>query len=88
MSEIDDTEEILLVSGAYNFQGIYVDTLMYPDDSFVQLLNDLEKYLGKPLVCKDDRRYFFSMIEYNNNLRDIYTNEELENIRKEVEAQF
>ena len=54
-------EDFLLLTGAYHIDGIYVDTLLYYDDSYTELLEALEQYLGKPLVCNDNRRFFYSM---------------------------
>jgi len=53
-----------------------------------QTLEALEQYLGKPLVCNDNRRFFYSMAAYNEELRKQYTTEELEKIKAEIEQQF
>ena len=81
-------EDFLLLTGAYHIDGIYVDTLLYYDDSYTELLEALEQYLGKPLVCNDNRRFFYSMAAYNEELRKQYTTEELEKIKAEIEQQF
>lgn len=88
MRGIEDTQEMVLAAAASGIEGIYVDTLMYNDDSYIQIIEDLEKILGEPIVCKDSRRYFFSMTEYMKALKENYTDEQLEQIKKDIEAQF
>ena len=88
IKELNNIEDFLLLTGAYHIDGIYVDTLLYYDDSYTELLEALEQYLGKPLVCNDNRRFFYSMAAYNEELRRQYTTEELEKIKAEIEQQF
>lgn len=88
IKELNNIEDFLLLTGAYHIDGIYVDTLLYYDDSYTELLEALEQYLGKPLVCNDNRRFFYSMAAYNEELRKQYTTEELEKIKAEIEQQF
>ena len=88
MNEIDDVGDLLLAAGAFGFQGIYVDTLMYKDNSGDEIVKNLEKYLGDPIVCNENRRYFFSMSDYNKKLQETYTDEQMITVREKIEEQF
>ena len=88
MNEIDDVEDLLLTAGAFGFQGIYIDTLMYEDHSCDELVQELEMQLGEPLVCNENRRYFFSMSDYNKKLQETYTDEQMKTVREKIEEQF
>lgn len=78
----DNIERLLLRAGAYGFKGIYVDTLLYGDDSYKDVLGQIEKYLGNPIVCSENRRFFYNMEEYTEKVQVTYSEEELEAIRK------
>ncbi len=78
---VDSIEDLLLKAAAYNFQGVYVDTFMYADKEYVDVLKQLETYLGKPIVCNEERRFFFNMMNYTKSIQTLYTDEELEIIR-------
>ena len=58
VNETDDFIEAACESG---FDGIYMDTLMYSDTSYEEQIEKLEERLGKPLVCDENRRYFFRL---------------------------
>lgn len=63
----DETEQFIQAVCDAGFSGIYMDTLLYHDDSYREQLNALERVLGKPVVCNDNRRYFFSLAGYIEN---------------------
>ncbi len=86
--ETKSIEELLILSSVFGFEGVYVDTLMYSDDSYKNVLNELESFLGTPYVCDDNRRYFFNMSEYNEKIVSEYGKERITEIIKEVEAQY
>ena len=63
----NETEQF--ISEVYNagFEGIYMDTLLYSDNSYKKQLESLQSILGQPIVCNENRRYFFSLAEYKSN---------------------
>ena len=63
----DDTEEFIETVRDAGFQGIYIDTLLYHDDSYVEQIESLENLIGTPIVCNEKRRYFFNLAEYEND---------------------
>ena len=79
--------DFLILAGAYGYEGIYIDTLMYHDDSYKNVLEQLDQYLGKPLICSENRRYFYSMAEYNQKLHEQYSDMELKMIVDEKTIQ-
>ena len=63
----NDTEQFLEQVCEAGFQGLYIDALLYHDDSYVKQLEALQNYLGEPIVCNDNRRYFFDLSGYMKN---------------------
>ncbi len=61
-----EEETELFIHAVYDagFRGIYIDTLLYSDDSYIQQIEALKKYLGEPIVCNENRRFFFELFEY------------------------
>lgn len=62
---IENTEGFINEVRETGFAGIYVDTLLYNDNSYEEQLQALEKYLGQPIVCNENRRYFFTVDNIN-----------------------
>jgi phosphoglycerol transferase len=54
------------------FNGIYLDTYGYSDNG-KDIIAKLENILGTPIISDNTRLYFFSMTEYNRNLKNNYT---------------
>lgn len=67
ISMVDETEQFIQAVCDAGFSGIYMDTLLYHDDSYEEQLKALESVLGKPIVCNENRRYFFSLTGYIEN---------------------
>lgn len=66
------------------FDGIYIDRFGYSDSG-----KDLEAKLTdilktKPIVSKNNRFVFFNMTQYNNILREKFSEEKLEEIKDDV----
>jgi hypothetical protein len=80
-----DVDEMLLQISAFGFEGIYIDTLMYSDDSYKDLIVQLEDRLGEPYICNENRRYFFNMTEYNENALEKYGIDGIEKIKEDIE---
>lgn len=62
---IENTEGFINEVREIGFAGIYVDILLYNDNSYEEQLQALEKYLGQPIVCNENRRYFFTVDNIN-----------------------
>lgn len=84
-NHIDDFLTLVCVSG---YDGIYIDTMMYHDDSYVQLIERITHQLGEPFICNENRRYFYSLEDYDRMLRKQHTNEELELIKEQIVEQY
>lgn len=66
------------------FKGIYLDRYGYSDYG-KQIEVELEKKLGtKPLVSRNERLAFFNMNALNEELRQRYSNEQIENYKSIV----
>jgi hypothetical protein len=83
-----DVDEMLLQISAFGFEGVYVDTLMYSDNSYKALLEKLEEQLGEPYICNENRRYFFNMAEFNANALEKYGIDGMEKIKEDIELQY
>lgn len=83
----EDINDFLILAGAYGYEGIYIDTLMYHDESYKQILEQLEQHLGEPLICNENRRYFYSMADYNRKMNEQYSDMELTMIAGESTVQ-
>lgn len=46
------------------FSGIYIDTMLYNDVSYIELIRELQEYIGTPIVCNGNRRFFFCLSDY------------------------
>lgn len=64
-NRVDALLSLMCESG---YQGIYIDTMMYNDDSYVSLIEELTKQLREPLICSENRRYFYSLADYAGGL--------------------
>lgn len=83
-----DMEELLTLACASGYDGIYIDTMMYHDDSYMQLINDLGQILGEPLICNENRRYFYDLSDYDRMLHEQYRGSELEHLKERIVAQY
>lgn len=83
-----DMEELLTLACASGYDGIYIDTMMYHDDSYMQLINDLGQMLGEPLICNENRRYFYDLSDYDRMLHEQYRGSELEHLKERIVAQY
>lgn len=88
LNKQENIDDFLTVTGIYDYKGIYLDKMMYHDDSYLEIMNELERYLGKPIVCSDGRRYFYSLVKYNQELYKKYSNKELIEIRERIVKQL
>lgn len=59
---ITQTEEYITSAKELGFGGIYLDTMMYADDTYEQCIDALNEYLGKPDVSDGQRRYFWKFL--------------------------
>lgn len=62
--------------------------MMYHDDSYMQLINDLGQMLGEPLICNENRRYFYDLSDYDRMLHEQYRGSELEHLKERIVAQY
>lgn len=60
---VNETDEFVAAARESGFDGIYIDTLMYSDTSYEEQIEKLKEYLGEPMVCNENRRYFFRFSE-------------------------
>lgn len=81
-------EELLALACASGYDGIYIDTMMYHDDSYVQLISDLGQMLGEPLICNESRRYFYDLSDYGRMLYEQYGGSGLEMIKEQIAGQY
>lgn len=81
-------EDFLVYVYASGYQGIYIDTMMYHDNSYAQMIEALTKQLGEPLICSENRRYFYSLADYGHSLHEKYTDEELQGIKEQISMQY
>lgn len=88
LNKQENIDDFLTMTGIYDYKGIYLDKMMYHDDSYLEIMNELERYLGKPIVCSDGRRYFYSLEKYNQELYKKYSNKELIEIRERIVKQL
>ncbi len=88
LNEQENVSDFLTMAGAYGYKGIYLDKMMYHNDSYLEILNELEQYLGKPIVCSDERRYFYSLVKYNQKLYEKYSDKELIEICERIAEQL
>lgn len=88
LNKQENIDDFLTMTGIYDYKGIYLDKMMYHDDSYLEIMNELERYLGKPIVCSDGRRYFYSLVKYNQELYKKYSNKELIEIRERIVKQL
>lgn len=56
---LTETEEYIAAAKELGFGGIYLDTLMYADDSYKQHIAALSQCLGEPDAGDGQRRYFW-----------------------------
>ncbi len=84
LNEYHNINNFLTAVGVYGYEGIYLDKMMYHDDSYLEIINEFEQYLGEPIVCCDERRYFYSLEKYNQELYKKYSDKELTEIRERI----
>lgn len=56
---VTETEEYIATAKELGFGGIYLDTMMYADDTYKQCIDALNQYLGEPDASDGQRRYFW-----------------------------
>ena len=56
---VTETEEYIAVAKELGFGGIYLDTMMYADNTYNQYIDALNEYLGEPDASDGQRRYFW-----------------------------
>lgn len=83
-----DMEEFLMVVCASGYDGIYIDTMMYHDNSYIQLIDNLKEFLGEPLICNEKRRYFYNLVNYDRMLHEQYNSEGLEIRKQQIIEQY
>lgn len=81
-------EELLTLACASGYNGIYIDTMMYHNDSYMQVINELGQILGEPLICNENRRYFYNLSDYDRMLHEQYSDNELEMIKERIAGQY
>lgn len=81
-------EELLTLACVSGYDGIYIDTMMYHDDSYMQLINALGQMLGEPLICNENRRYFYDLSDYDRMLHKQYSDSELEMIKEQIAGKY
>ena len=64
---VNNTEQFIQAVYDAGFQGIYLDALLYHDDTYIEQLNVLKQFLGEPIICNEKRRYFFDLSHYMEN---------------------
>lgn len=65
LNEQKNVSDFLTMARVYGYEGIYLDKMMYHNDSYLEIMNEFERYLGEPVVCSEGRRYFYSLDKYN-----------------------
>lgn len=83
-----DMDKLLTLICASGYDGIYIDTMMYHDDSYIQLIDKFGQVLGEPLICNENRRYFYDLSHYNKMLHERYSDNELEMIKEQIAGQY
>lgn len=58
---VEQIDQMIIEAKKMGFAGIYIDTLMYEDDSYEDILEGLNNRLGKPIKCNKQRRYFYKL---------------------------
>lgn len=56
---VTETEEYISAAKELGFGGIYLDEMMYADDTYKQCIDALNDYLGVPDASDGQRRYFW-----------------------------
>lgn len=56
---VTETEEYIVAAKELGFGGIYLDTMMYADNTYKQCIDALNEYLGEPDASDGQRRYFW-----------------------------
>ncbi len=84
LNEQKNVSDFLTMAGVYGYEGIYLDKMMYHNDSYLEIMNEFERYLGEPVVCSEGRRYFYSLEKYNRELYEKYLNKELTEIYEQI----
>lgn len=84
LNEQKNVSDFLVMAGVYGYEGIYLDKMMYHNDSYLEIMNEFEQYLGEPVVCSEGRRYFYSLEKYNQELYEKYLNKELTEMYEQI----
>ena len=70
-------KEMVQILSVVGFNGIYIDTYAYNNNSEKEVITKLSDLLQvNPLISEDGRYYFFDMATYNKQLQTQYTVEE------------
>lgn len=83
-----DIEAFLTVVCASGYEGIYIDTMMYHNNFYIQFVDNLKEFLGEPLMCNEKRRYFYNLVNYDRMLHEQYNSEELEIRKQQIIEQY
>ena len=59
LDALEETEAYIDLAAESGFGGIYLDTMMYADNSYIQYIEALQEVLGEPVVSDGHRRYFW-----------------------------
>lgn len=79
---LEDKIKILSIVG---FEGIYLDTRGYEKDELIKIKEKLKLYLKvEPIESEDNKRIFYSMNRFNSDYLSNYTDEEIEQLRKQI----
>lgn len=80
------TEDMLESLSAMGFEGIFINTEAYTEEELLQLTEQLEEYIGNPLVISDDKKwYYYSISDYAARLQSSMGEYEWEILKKQVE---
>lgn len=82
--ELSEQVKVLSLEG---FEGIYIDNRAYTQEDLSSLLKELESLLEvAPITSRDGNLTFFSMATYNESYRSLYTEEELDDLKRQIEG--
>lgn len=84
LSEKSISEQIKIIT-VVGFEGIYIDSYAYTQEQLDSLLNEIEAVIGKndiSFISNDGRLIFYGLHQYQEKLRSMYPDEELEKMKK------
>ena len=78
-------KEMLEKISIAGFNGIYIDRKAYTEDEYTKLENEISEITKeKSYISNDKDLVFFDLTNYNNNLKNRYSKEQLENEKNKV----